>query len=213
MLAKDVKQRILKRLPAAIFPALGLKRWKSSVHWFEDRNWSLIFVEFQPISGYNAVVLNVGVGLLWYPKDYFSFDIGHRESNITPYESETQFESEVTKLIHTAQTKVLKYQSDFSNLETDYKAILAHQFTSEELWGSFHKGVISGLNQDAASAIRYFNKLISLKPESAFDAEIARHASMLRAYVTDPERFKLAVEDGIHQTRSHLNLPALKSEF
>ncbi|HLP93552.1 MAG TPA: hypothetical protein VK168_05925 [Saprospiraceae bacterium] len=205
-----MQNTILKKLPASVFPALGLKRWKQSVHWFEDRKWNLIFVEFQPISGSQSVALNVGVGLLWYPKNYLSFDIGHRESKIIPFESEAQFEIEITRLIDTAKRKVLKYQSDFATIETAYDAIRAHHFTSESLWGNFHKGVVSGLNQDAASAMRYFNALLSVKPESTFDEAIARHTIRLRSFVTDPERFKLEIQENIHQTRKNLKLPALE---
>ncbi|MBL7808794.1 MAG: hypothetical protein JNN28_13320 [Saprospiraceae bacterium] len=205
-----MKNTILKKLPATVFSALGLKRWKQSVHWFEDRNWHLIFVEFQPISHAQSVVLNVGVGLLWYPKDYFSFDIGHRESKVIPFESEAQFELAVNELINTAERKVLQYQSAFATLETACEAILAHHFTSESLWGNFHKGVICGLNQDAASAMRYFNALLSVNPESAFEVEIARHTTRLRTFVTDPNRFKLAIQEGIQQTRENLKLPFLE---
>lgn len=205
-----MKKNILKKLPASVFPALGLKRWKQSVHWFEDRKWNLIFVEFQPISGSLSVALNVGVGLLWYPKDYLSFDIGHRESKVIPFESEAQFEFAVNELINIAIPKVLQYQSAFATLETANEAILTHYFTSESLWGNFHKGVICGLNQDAASAMRYFNALLSEKPESSFDEEIARHTSRLRTFVTDTKRFKLAIQEGIQQTRENLKLPFLE---
>jgi hypothetical protein len=147
-------ERIVKNKAKEILGPMGLRQKGASRLWFEDNGWYLTLVEFQPAHGTPGTFLNVGIFFLWHKdQDYVSFDYGHRESELIKHTE--NFENELQTLVLSAQEKVLFYRR-FSDLPFAKECIMNHEFTSDDIWGVFHRAMILFLSGDD-SAVEYLN--------------------------------------------------------
>src|SRR5690606_18901697 len=105
----------------------------------DDNGWFITVIEFQPFHGRQGTTLNVGVNFNWYEKEYFSFDIGHRQDvDFVDYEeNEEEFLAEVREFCKLALSKALEYRGKLNNIYSAKSFILSHTFTSENIWGSY----------------------------------------------------------------------------
>jgi len=93
-------------------------------------------------------------------QEYFSFDIGYRENEFVECINEEQFIEEINKLCKYSIEKINDFKHKFENINNAEKIILKHNFTSDELWGNYHRAIISGLNGNNKKLNKYFNKLL-----------------------------------------------------
>ncbi|MDR1275758.1 MAG: hypothetical protein LBL72_05180, partial [Candidatus Accumulibacter sp.] len=136
----DHNKIIAKTATAALKP-YGIKRKGQSRLFVDDNGWFVIIIEFQPHKFNRGSFLNVGVNFNWYPQGYFSFDMGYRENEFIECVEERGFIESVDKLCKKAVEKVLKYRDDLKTMKTAEKIISEHEFTSDETWGNYHRGV------------------------------------------------------------------------
>lgn len=202
MLSKIIQQSVRE-----LFKANELEQIGRSRTWKIDQLWYSIQVEFQPLSGYQATCINVGIGFHWYPKDYFSFDIGHRASDFVYFENPEQFAQAMTKLALLALDQVAAYQTAMADPERAVQTILQHRFSSDELWGNFHRGTICGLTQDFSAAERYYKRLLTQDLSAPFEQKLAVVTRQLLTRLRDKELFRLAVLELIAENRRLNKLP------
>ncbi len=199
--------KIIQQSVREIFKANGLEQIGRSRSWKLDQIWYTILVEFQPLSGHQATCVNVGIGFHWFPKDYFSFDIGHRASEFVHFENPDQFTQAVTRLAHIAVEQLAIYQDAMSNPESAVQTILKHRFSSDELWGNFHRGTICGLTQDFLAAERYYKRLLTQDLSAPFEQKLAEVTHQLLSRLRDPALFRLTVLEQIAENRRLNKLP------
>src|SRR5438105_14003977 len=73
----------------------------------------VIIVEFQSHKWDAGTFLNVGVCWPWRPKEYYTFDFGHRIGGFTPYVSEAAFLTPLSEKVNEAVDAVRRYQEIF----------------------------------------------------------------------------------------------------
>ena len=157
--------KIIKRVASKTFKQYGIKQKGQSRLFIDDNDWFLIIIEFQPSKLGNGTYLNIGINFNWNVQDYFSFDIGNREKEFVECINEEQFTEEINKLCKHSIEKACNYKNKFRDINNAEKIILKHNFTSDELWGNYHRGIISGLVGNKNNSSKYFNKLLEV-PEN-----------------------------------------------
>jgi len=157
--------KIIKKVASKTFKQYGIKQKGQSRLFIDDNDWFIIIIEFQPSKFGNGTYLNIGINFNWNIQDYYSFDIGNREKEFVEYINEEQFTEEINKLCKYSIEKIHDYKNKFKDINNAEKIILRHNFTSDELWGNYHRGIISGLVGNKNNLIKYFNKLLE-QPEN-----------------------------------------------
>ena len=204
--------KIINKTAKKIFGVYNIKQKGQSRIWLDDNGWFTTVIEFQPFRGRQGTTLNVGVNFNWYENEYFSFDIGYRQDvDFIEYNgNENEFLLEVKKLCELALSKVLEYRE---NLESIYKAkpfILNHNFTSEELWGSYHKGTIAGLTNDFDTQNLYFQKLLKENHPYDWVIELKNKVKILTLKTETQNQFSETIIDIIKNTRILKKLPEIE---
>ena len=198
--------KIINKVAKQFLKPDGIERKGQSRTWLDDNGWFTTVVEFQPFKDRQGTCINIGVNFHWYVKNYWSFDIGYRESNFIDFKEENQFTQEVEKLSKTALNKVLDYREKLSNLENSKQTILKHEFTSENLWGSYHKGIICGLSGDIDNLNFYFNRLLNLELNAPFEKELEKIVIDLKEKSSDLDLFNKTIQSFIKETRGQKRL-------
>lgn len=200
--------KIIIKTATAIFKNHGIKRKGQSRTFYDDNCWFTTIVEFQPNSREKGTFLNVGVNFNWYDKDYFSFDIGNRESDFVEFRDEKQFESEIEKLCKLALEKVTSYREHFKTLNTAREKICKSEFASDSLWGNYHKGIVSGLIGDFNSTKIYYESLLNVEHNFPWVNDLKERTKILLKRTSSLENFKSEVEKIILETRKSKKLDA-----
>ncbi len=189
----------------------GIKQKGQSRIWIDDRGWYIIVIEFQPFHGRHGSTLNVGVNFNWYEQQYFSYDIGSRENvDFVEYnQDEDRFQKEIEHFCEIALDKVFQYRENLKNLHDAKLFILNHQFTSENLWGSYHKGTIAGLTNDFDTLNIYYKQLLSEDYSYDWVQELKRRVETLSQKTETQDQFAEAVKEIVKNTRALKKLPPI----
>ncbi|MDR1241608.1 MAG: hypothetical protein LBM00_02315 [Deltaproteobacteria bacterium] len=195
--------KIIKKTATAVLKPYGIKRKGQSRSFIDDNGWFIIIVEFQPHTYNKGTFLNVGVNFNWYLKDYFSFDIGYRENEFVKCVEEKEFIENVDKLCKKAVEKVLKYRDDLKTMKNSEKTISEHKFTSDELWGNYHRGVMSGLMGNIRKLNEYFDGLLNVTDNGIqWMLELKRRVNELKEIANvDANKFREKIVNIIYETR------------
>jgi hypothetical protein len=202
--------KIITKAAKQIFKPHGLEQMGQSQTWFDDQGLYTTIIEFQPHKWEHGAFLNVGVNFHWYEQEYTSFDIGYRETGFEKFETSEQFTSKIEDMVRIAMDKALSYRVQLINLSTVKKNILAHNFTSETLWGNYHKGVISGLTNDADGLNKYFDELLLVGHDVEWANELKSKVRQLKEIASDSLKFKNEILRIIHESRGLKKLKTME---
>ena len=201
MQTKDHNE-IIAKIATAMFKPYGIKRKGRSRTFLDDHGWYTIIIEFQPSSWSKGTYLNIGINFHWYLKNYFSFDIGDRENEFVDFVNEEQFTERVNKLCEKSIQKIIEYRNNMRNIKTAEKLIFNHTFTSDDLWGDYHRGIISGLIGNMNRMNKCFNKLLTVNDNTEWIIELKQNIKELIEISNNKEnKFKETIIDLIKETR------------
>jgi hypothetical protein len=153
--------KIIKTIATKLLKPYGIKKKGQSRLFIDDNGWFLIIIEFKPHKYKRGTFLNIGINFNWYFNDYFSFDIGNREKDFIEYNNTEKFTEEINRLCEYSIEIIIGYRTKLKNINTSEKIILENNYTSDSLWGNYHRGIISGLNGKINNLHKYFNKLLN----------------------------------------------------
>jgi hypothetical protein len=193
--------KIINNVARQIFKSYGFERRGQSRVWLDDQGWYTTKVEFQPFMGRQGTCINVGVSFHWYVKDSMSFDMGYRESEFVDFVSIEQFTPEVEKLSRFALDKMLDYRNSFCNIKTAKQIILNHEFTSESLWGNYHKGIICGLTGDIQGLNLHFDELLLVSHDVPWADNLKLKTRQLKEIAPDLLLFRQEIKNIMKQAR------------
>jgi len=207
--------KIINNVAKQILKPKGLIRKGRSRTWYHDRGWFTTIVEFQPHKWKHGAFLNLGVNFHWYEKDYFSFDIGYREKEFEEFATDAEFTPKIEEMVNFALTKAIFYSDKLSDLATAKPFILSHEFTSESLWGNYHKGVISGLLGDIDTSKTYFSALLNFNDERnlSFISDLKTKTQALVELVDKTDDFNSHILEIINNTREKKKLAEVEIEL
>jgi hypothetical protein len=184
---------------------LGLVRLGRSRQWVDERGWWTVAVEFQPSGFAKGSFLNVGVMWLWYAKDYWSFDVGHRVEPFTEFESTQQFKPVAEQLADRAARKVCEYREAFPSVHEVAKYLSGE--ASKSVWAAYHAAVSAGVAADVASSTRFFAELGRYPATHAWEKEVQARALALSKHLPDVPAFRAAVTQVVGHSRELHKLP------
>jgi hypothetical protein len=195
--------KIINKTAKKIFGVYGIKQKGQSRIWLDDNGWFTTVIEFQPFRGRQGTTLNVGVNFHWYEEEYFSFDIGSRQDvEFVDYaDNEEKFLPEVEKLCEIALSKTLEYRECMKDLNTAKFHILNHTFTSENIWGSYHKGTICGLTDDFDKQNEYYQKILENSETFEWLNELKNRVNFLISSKDKQNDFTENIVEIIEKTR------------
>jgi len=202
----DVGKLIVKIANATLVPQ-GLVQKGKSRTFLDDRGWFTTVVEFQPHKSKHGAYLNVGANFHWFAKDHFSFDMGYRVTEFAEFATERQFVVNAQALVDTAWARCLELRGALAGLAEARSAIVPFAFSSDTLWGNYHRGVVSGLCGDGAAARGYFDALLADPWDAPWALELKAKTRELAALLDHDERFEAAVRDLVAQSRAAKGLP------
>ncbi|MDR2578995.1 MAG: hypothetical protein LBC70_09370 [Chitinispirillales bacterium] len=158
---KTDHNKIIKAIAKKSFIPYGIKQKGQSRSFIDDNGWYIIIIGFQPSKYGNGTYLNIGINFNWYVKDFFSFDIGGRENNFVEYINVDQYTKEINKLCDFSIQKIIEYRNKLKKINEAENYIINYEYTSDDLWGNYHRGIISGIVGNKNNMNKYFNKLLN----------------------------------------------------
>ena len=199
-----ISKLLLAAARDALVP-LGLVRLGRSRQWLDDRGWWTVVVEFQPSGFAKGSFLNIGVMWLWYAKDYWSFDVGHRVEPFTEFESTEQFKPVAERLADRAARKVGEYREAFPSVHEVAKYLAGE--ASKSVWTAYHAAVSAGIAADVASSTRFFAELARYPATHEWEKEVQARALALSKHLPDVPAFRAAVTQVVDDSRELHKLP------
>ncbi|MCL1992794.1 MAG: hypothetical protein FWG66_07590 [Spirochaetes bacterium] len=200
--------KIIKAIATKLFKPHGIKRKGQSRLFIDDNGWFIIIIEFQPHNYNRGAFLNIGINFNWYLNDYFSFDIGGREKDFIEYKNTDQFTAEIKKICEYSIEKINGYRSQFKNIKDAEKIILKTQYTSDDFWGNYHRGIISGLVGNMDNLKKYFEKILNEPDDNiGWRIELKKNIKELKALAEkDSSNFNEKIKGIIKEARKRKNL-------
>ena len=198
-----VHTAILNRTAKDQLKPLGVTQKGRSRFWYSDEGWCTIIAEFQPFRGQQGSSLNLGVHWLWYPKDYWSYDLGGRADEYHPYEGEKQFETVARELVSKAGQYVTDCRSRLSTLAKAYE--FAAEYKAND-WSHLHLAVLAALIGNRETAHRHLDIIYTKKPKYEWVSERNAYIDEMRAVLATKIPVQDWVTDKIGLTRRLLKL-------
>jgi hypothetical protein len=164
-----------------------------------------VVVEFQPSGFAKGSFLNVGVMWLWYAKDYWSFDVGHRVEPFAEFESPEQFQPIAEQLAERAARKVCEYREAFSSIHEVAKYLVRE--ASKSVWAGYHAAVSAAAAGDVAGATRFFAELADYPATHGWENELKARAAELSKHLPNVAAFRAAVTLIVDRSRALHKLP------
>ena len=205
-----IHSKIINKVASKVLKEHGIERKGQSRTWHDDLYWFTTIIEFQPFKDREGTCLNVGVNFHWYEKEYFSFDIGSRESENVDFENEEQFESEMNSLAELALKRTLELRKKLSDLKTSEKTILNYKYASDSLWGNYHRAIISGLSSKQKESEKYFDLILKNDYDVSWTKELKNRALGLKTELNNKTEFQKKVESIINKARKAKKLKEIE---
>jgi hypothetical protein len=199
--------RLLLSAARDVLRPLGVAQLGRSRLWVDDHAWWALVVEFQPSAFAKGSFLNVGAAWLWYAKDYWSFDVGHRVEPFEEFESVEQFRPVAQQLAESAARKVAEYREMFGSVTKAAKYLSAH--AARSLWATYDAAVSAGLAGDLAASARLFADVAGYRASHDWERQVQQRARDLSARLADVRGFQAAVTMVVNQSRELHKLPKL----
>ena len=159
---KDEHSKIITKVAKQKLKPLGIAQKGKSRIWLDDNVWFTTQIEFQPSSWARGAYLNIGANFHWYKQEYMSFDLEYRRGNFVEYKNDEQFTNAMEKFCDLTIQKVLELRERLATLLSAKDNILAYNFSSEELWGNYHKGTICGLTGNFDELNKFYSDLLKV---------------------------------------------------
>lgn len=116
--------------------------------------------------------------------------MGHRELSFIQYASGEQFQHEIEKCCDLAVEKTRQYKNELKTLELAHEALVNYKFTSDSLWGNYHKGTVAGLIDDAKSMETHYEKLLKVEHDIEWVGELKERTRILLDLSSDLSKFR-----------------------
>ncbi len=205
--------KIINKIAREKFKPFGITQKGQSRIWLDDRGWYTTIIEFQPYRGERGTTLNVGVNFHWYNKEYFSFDIGSRQDVDFVNFEENNVESfirNIKEFCEICLKRVMENRTKFKSIYSAKEHILKHNFTSEEFWGNYSKGIICGLTNDFNELNQYFDKLLNENHPVKWVEELKENTNYLKTKSSNQEIFTNEILKIIIETRKSKKLSEME---
>ena len=211
-MALPIHSKIINKLARETLKPLGVVRKGQSRLWFDDNGWWVTLIEFQPSSWSKGTYLNVGVNWQWYPKDYWTFDLGYREKAFVEFKNEQQFNLQVTNFIDIAKERVLSLREILSHSESAKKYVLDNANESpSDVWTNLDNAMICLHDADHEKSQHYLQYVTVADDDRDWANEVKAFAKSILALPAN-ERANF-VQKSVLKSRALKGLPDKSIDF
>lgn len=204
----DEHGKLIAAAAKAALAPLGCRRVGRSRFWYSDQSYWAIAIEFQPSSWCRGSYLNVGATWFWYPKQHWTFDVGHRieDAGFITFENTEQFTPLIVKMAARAAQEVVALRKKCSSLAAIHRNLSACPMRDGT--PVYHAAVAAALAGDVKAARTFFERLESW-PDQAQEwrLRIKTRGAALASLVGEPYKFRAAILAIIADVRIQLGLP------
>src|SRR5690606_34982472 len=102
---------------------------------------------------------------------------------------------------------VLEYRQNLKDLNNSKQLILSHTFTSENIWGSYHKGTICGLTNEFDKQNEYYQKVLNNSETFEWLNELKKRVKILAEKAESQNIFTETIIEIVKKTRILKKLP------
>lgn len=197
--------KLLKKIAKEQLKAYGIFQKGQSRIFLYDKVWYTIVIEFQPSSWSKGTYLNIGVDFNFYPRDYFAFGYGYRETGFEEFKDEEQFAKLVNDLCDLTIKRVQELESKFQDIWTALKT--ADKEKGNDTWRIYEVAVLNALTLNFDKAEKQFKKVSKEKCEYDWEIERKSTAEEFLNWIQDKSTFLDNIKKLIHKTRELKRLP------
>lgn len=204
-------QLIRREADAALKP-LGIRQSGRSRLWIDDHGFWVILIEFQSHKWDPGTFLNVGVSWLWRPKEYYTFDFGHRIMDFTPFVDEPSFIAPLRDMVSEAVGAVHRYRQMFQSAEGTADALGSMPLlerSEHKLYNAAIASAVAG-RWEVARALAAKIEGRAFGPPEFRDPVLALH-ELAQSLLQEPDQLESALAGIVQTSRITLKLPPRES--
>ncbi len=172
-----------------------------------DKGWLTIVIEFQPSSYSKGTYLNIGVDFNFYPRDYFAFVYGYRETGFEEFRDEEQFAKLVNDLCDLTIKRVEELDRKFIDIWTALKT--ADKEKADDTWRIYEVAVLNILTSNFDKARKQLFQVSKTKCEYDYEIERKKVADELLDWLQERPADLDKIENLINKTRQLKKLPTV----
>ena len=212
MSAASPHNKIINSTARAKLRPLGILQKGRSRFWYDDRHWHAISIEFQPSGFSEASYLNVAISWLWYPKNFWSFDLPHHCRSRAEFHDETQFQHDFEVLADEAIEAVRDLRASTNTLESAYESALEldKEAPGPGGWPDVHLGLLAALTGKPEQANKLLRYVASQETRTESDMRQKAFLEKAISLLGSVDELRNWVENNIAECRSLLRLPPLE---
>lgn len=207
MAVQPIHSKIINKAAREILRPLGVRQKGRSRLWYDDAGWYAAVIEFQPSSWSRGTYLNVAVHWLWYPQDYWSFDLGGRVHRYVEFKREEQFAEASQSLAQLAADRIQEFRTNLATLDAAYQYASSKYAARGSGWPSLHLGILAALGGSPGEAQERLTEALADPPEYEWDANMNSFIHSALSKLDDRPGFRDWVEENISVCRALLRLP------
>ena len=172
-----------------------------------DKGWLSIVIEFQPSSYSKGTYLNIGVDFNFYPRDYFAFVYGYRETGFEEFRDEEQFAKLVNDLCDLTIKRVEELDRKFIDIWTALKT--ADKEKEKDTWRIYEVAILNALTSNFDKARKLLIEVSKTKCEYDWENERKKFADQLLEWLQESPASLDKIKNIISQTRQLKKLPEM----
>jgi hypothetical protein len=187
---------------------LGLSQRGRSRSWEDDHGDAVIIVEFQSHNYKQGTFLNVGVCWLWSPKEYFTYDYGHRIGGFAEYVDGESFVPLVRAKVSEAIDAVRRYRTMLASPVDTADALAGIPHLERSAHKLYNAAIASAFADRWPLARELAAKIeaCAYGPPKFRDPVIALHR-LAQSLLEDAGGFRSGVDAVVARSRAALKLP------
>lgn len=192
--------KLIKKIAKERLLPFGIIQEGKSRTFLYDNGWWTIVIEFQSSSYSKGSYLNIGLDFNFYPREYFAFSYGHRESGYIEAIDELQFEKAINNYCDLAIKKVEELKLKFIDIKAAIKTV-KNKAKKNDSWNNYELGILYGLDGRLNDAKKLLNKVKNEKCVHDFEFDRQKHVTDILHWIDSRGLFIINIKDTINKAR------------
>lgn len=199
--------KLLKKIANERLKPYGIFQKGQSRTFLYDKGWLTIVIEFQPSPNSKGTYLNIGVDFNFYPRDYFAFGYGYRETGFEEFIDEEQFAKFVNDLCDLTIRRVEELDRKFIDIWTALNT--ASKEKGKDTWRIYEVAILNALTSNFDKARKLLIEVSKTKCECDWEIERKKFADQLLEWLQESPASLDKIMNVIRQTRQLKKLPEI----
>ena len=199
--------KLLKKIAKERLKPYGIFQKGQSRTFLYDKGWFTIVIEFQPSSWSKGTYLNIGVDFNFYPRDYFAFGFGYRETGFEEFKDKEQFSKLLNDLCDLIVKRVQELDQKFIDVWTALRT--KDKEKADDTWRIYEVAVLNILTSNFDKARKLLGQVSKTKCEYDWEIERKKLADELLDWLKENPTSLVKIKNIISETRQLKKLPEM----